>query len=408
MPLGMLPLSGIRVADFTWAWAGAYGAELLGALGAQVIKIENHKRIDGTRKYSNVTYWTPLTGVEESLQYQEFNRDKLDITLDLSSRDGVELAKRLILVSDVVAENFRPGVMSKLGFDYAVVRKLRPDVVMVSTSAVGQTGPERLAAGVAVCFAAAGGLSSLTGYPDRPPSEVRGPSDLRAGNTWVYALLAALVHRQRTGEGQYVDVSATEALSALVGDAIVDSAMNGHAPTRTTNSDVRWAPHGCYRCRGDDAWVTIVVATEEEWKAFCGAVGHADWLESERFADAPRRKRHEQELDALVEEWTRQRTPYEVMEVLQRVGVAASPTFTCRDLCTDAHISARESFQDVHHPVIGTGKALATPWIFDGERLKFRRHGPLLGEHNTQVLAELLGVTTHAIEQYRAAGAIGP
>lgn len=404
MSFGRLPLAGIRIADFTWAWAGAYGAELLAALGAEVVKIESHKKIDGTRRYSSATRWTAVEGIENSLQFQDFNMGKLDITLDLGMPEGVDLARRLVRVSDVVAENFRPGVMANLGLGYNGLRKLRPDLVMVSTSAVGQTGPEWDAAGVAVCFAAASGLSSLTGYPDRPPSEVRGPSDLRAGVTWVYALLAALVHRQQTGEGQHVDVSATEALSSLIGDSILDCAMNGRVQSRTANAGPLYAPSNCYRCRGDDAWVTIVVATEEEWKAFCQATGHPEWLADERFADGARRKQQEKILDSLVEQWTQQRAPYEVMESLQRVGVAATPTFTCQDLCTDRHTLARDCFQQISHPSLGTGTVMATPWVSDGERLRFQRSAPLLGEHTKEILTDLLGITAQDIQGYRAAG----
>ncbi|GAF86857.1 unnamed protein product, partial [marine sediment metagenome] len=280
------------------------------------------------------------------------NMNKMSVTLNLSQPKAVELAKRIVQISDVAVQNMRPGAMDRLGLGYEDLKKVKPDIIYLSSSACGATGPEKGYIGYAPTFGALGGTVHLTGYPDATPQQMMGAIDLRSAATSAFAILAALCYRQRTGEGQLIDLSSQETISALIGDAIMDYTMNGRNRTRKGNSDEVMAPHNCYRCL-DGKWVTIAIATEEEWKAFCSAIGDPDWTKDHRFSDAYGRQRNQAELDKHVEEWTINYTPYQVMRILQKAGVAAFPSVNSKDLSADRHLKERGVFQRADHPVMG-------------------------------------------------------
>ena len=309
-------LEGVRVADFSWAWAGPYATLLLGFLGAEVIKIESKKRLDHSRLMS-LTTGQAFKSLDASPVFCQLNLNKLGVTLNLSTGKGIELAKRIVGLSDVVIENFRPGVIEKLGLGYGALRKVKPDIVMLSISARGQKGPERHYVGYAPNFGALGGLSYLTGYEGGEPSTLVGSLDLRVGTWAVFAVMGALVHRKRTGQGQYIDLSASEAVSCLITDSIMEYTMNGKVPTRAGNRDEIMAPHNCYRCRGEDRWVSIAVGTEQEWAALCRAMGDPEWTKEGKFRDGYQRWQNQEELDRRVTEWTSNYTAEEVTEKLR-------------------------------------------------------------------------------------------
>ena len=391
-------LEGVRVLDFAQVWAGPYCSMLLALNGAEVIKVESERRTDHSRVFS-VTLGTRYKGKDESPLFNTLNLNKVDITLNLSRPKGVELAKDIARVCDVVIENFRPGVMSRLGLDYVAVRKVKPDIIYLSSSSRGGAGPEWNYAGYAPIFAGLGGLSYVTGHPDGMPSKISGRTDLLVGTSAFLAILAALIYRSRTGTGQHIDLSSSEAMGVLVGDAFMAYAMNSRDHTRQGNRDSSMAPHNCYRCKGDDKWISIAIASDEEWQAFCDAVGNLDWTRDDRFSDTYSRKANEEELDILVSEWTINHTHYEAMEILQRAGVAAMPSFSSEELFDNPHLKERGVFTELDHPVMGKQTVVGPPWKLSATPTKVTRHAPLLGEHNRYVFGELLGMLEEDIEQ---------
>jgi benzylsuccinate CoA-transferase BbsF subunit len=392
------PLDGIRIVDFTWAWAGPYATLLLAMLGAEVIKVESQRRLDHTRLRSLMTGPT-MGGPNQSAVFNDINLNKLSLTLNLAQPRAIEVAKRLVKVSDVVTQNMRPGVMERLGLGYEVLREVKPDIIMLSSSAVGTTGPERTYVGYAPTFAALSGLAYVSGHAGGPPSTLTGAIDTRVGTTAAFAILAALNFRQRTGKGQYIDISSAEAISCLAGDVLMDYTMNRRIRERDGNRDELMVPHGCYSCRGENCWITIAVSGEEEWQAFCKAIGSPDWTKDRRFADADSRRQNQSELDRLVTEWTRQYTDYEVMETLQRVGVAAIPTFSGRMVPRDPHVKERGILAEVEHPELGKRMVVGPPWRLSATPARIPNAAPLIGEHNQYVLGELLGMSHNEIDR---------
>jgi len=392
------PLDGVRIVDFTWAWAGPYATLLLAMLGAEVIKVESQRRLDHTRLRSLMTGPT-MGGPNQSTVFNDINLNKLSLTLNLTQARAIEIVKELVKVSDIVAQNMRPGILDRLGLSYEVLEEVKPDIIMLSSSAVGATGPERTYVGYAPTFAALSGLAYVSGHPDGQPTTLTGAIDTRVGTTAAFAILAALNYRQRTGKGQYIDLSSAEAISCLAGDVLMDYTMNRRVRERDGNRDELMAPHGCYPCLGEAHWVTIAVSGEEEWQAFCKAIGGPDWTKDRMFVDAAGRRQNQSELDGLVTEWTRQHTDYEVMEVLQSAGVAAIPTFSGRMIPRDSHVKERGILAEVEHPEIGKRIVVGPPWRLSATPARIPRAAPLIGEHNQYVLGELLGMSHDEIDR---------
>jgi benzylsuccinate CoA-transferase BbsF subunit len=325
----------------------------------------------------------------------------MSITLDLKSEKGLELARRLIAISDVFLESFRPEVMDKLGLGYKAVRELKSDILMVSLSGFGATGPERNFASWASIFAAMSGFSYITGYPDSIATEFRGSFDTRSGQSVALAVLIGLVHRQKTGRGQHVDISAIESQICSIGEAILDFSMNGRIYERSGNRHTSMAPHNVYRCKGDDCWVSIAVGNDEEWGALCTAIGKQELLEDERFKDLLCRYQNQDSLDDIITSWTSSHTDYEVMEILQKAGVAAIPVMSSQEIFNDPHLIERSFIQEVDHPEIGKRLVFGTPWhINDGTPLVAKR-GPLLGEHNDYIFCDLLGLSPEKVSRLK-------
>ncbi len=409
------PLTGIRVLDFTWAWAGPHGTLLLALLGAEVIKVESRSRLDHTRVRSLMA-GPVLASPDHSVIFGDLNVGKLSVSLDLKQPRAVDIARRIAGVSDVVTQNMRPGTLDKLGLGYEDLRAVKPDIIMVSSSAVGATGPERAYVGYAPTFAALGGASSVTGYPDGAPSPMSGAVDLRVGTTCAVAVLAALLHRHRTGEGQNVDVSSTEAVSALIGGVFMDYAMNGRVPTRAANRHRTMAPHNCYPCQasGDGSiegeegqgWISIAVGSDKEWSALCSVLGNRSLEHDPRFADVVSRYRRQEELDEIISAWSRGRSAEEAAEALQGAGVAAMPLLDGAALAQDEHLRDRGVLEKVEHPVIGSRLALGPPWRLSDTPAAIPRPSPCLGEHNKYVLGELLRMANSEIEELVRTGVV--
>lgn len=380
----MKPLEGIRIADFTVHNAGPFCTHLLSQLGAEVIKVESAMRPDAFRKPH------PVYGREGPATFDQVASNKLSVRINLKKSEGVALARRLVAVSDVAAESFRPGVMDRLGLGYAALRAVKEEIVMLSVSSSGQGGPDSHFAGYAPLFGAWGGLGELTGYADGPPVEIRHVMDHTVGMNAAVALMAALHHRRETGEGAHVDVAAREVAASLVGDALLLAAAGG-APARMGNAHPRMAPHGVYPARGEDRWLAIAADGEAQWTALAAATGlGAD----PRFATQAARRANRDALDAEVCAWSARRDANEAAVLLQSAGVAAHASWTTPEIAADPHLRERGAIVEVAEPDGTLRAAVGVPMrLSKGKDVGIVRGTPQLGEHEDYVYGDILGLT---------------
>ena len=384
-----LPFEGIRIIEITTAWAGPRVARMMADMGAEVIKIENPARPDNARR--DQPFAEGETGVNRSGCFEMYNRGKKDVTLDLKSPEGVEAVKRLGKISDAVVINYAPRVMDSLGLGYDVLKEIKPDIIMVSLSGYGATGPARGQVAFGAVLEAYCGLDLLIGYPGGPPRQCGTViSDHISATTAHFALLAALHHRNRTGEGQHLDISELETLTACMPEAVMEYTMNGRVAQAYGNRDEVMVPHGTYRCKGDDKWVAIAVDGEDEWRSLCRVMGKPQLAEDERFSDRFSRWQHQDELDKIIGEWTSGQEHVEIMKKLQAAGVAAGPVYTLEELYNDPHIEAREILVEFDHPEAGKRALPGVFARFSETPGKVRGRAPLLGEHTDWLLNELL------------------
>jgi crotonobetainyl-CoA:carnitine CoA-transferase CaiB-like acyl-CoA transferase len=405
------PLAGVRVIDAARVWAMPLATRLLADMGAEVIKVEVPTYLD-TRQAEPFLHNDPRKRFwERSGIFNSLNRGKQSVTLNLAIDEGKRLFRELVATADVLVENNRPGVLARHGLDYEALREVRPDLIMLSNSGYGQTGPWRTYGAIALSLEPTTGLAHYTGYPGGPPVRWSWFTDFPACLTAVFAICGALYHRNRTGEGQFIDLAMYEVGVSLLGEELLDYLLNGADRPRLGNRHPRYAPHGCYPCRGEDAWVTIAVTDEREWRALCAAMGQPELADDPRFATAAARKAHEDELDRLIDAWTATRDRYDVMHRLQAVGIAAGVVQTARDLFADPQLRARGFFEWVDHsdrdPLLGVRPYVGRPWRLSRAPGGSRRRAPGLGEHNRAVLVGLLGQPDEALAAWTARGVIG-
>lgn len=387
------PLEGIRICDLSTVWSGPLCTAYLGGLGAEVIKIESIQRPDSFRFGTAISDdWWEIYG-----PWNCVNVNKYDVTLDLNRPSGVDLFKRLVSVSDVVIENFTPRVLKNFNLTYEVLREVRPNLIMISMPGYGTTGPQRDLPGYAVAFEQTSGLASITGYINGPPLEIGGASDPIVGMHAAFAIMVALEHRRRTGEGQLIEVSQLEALTCLLGAPVADYDMNKRVWGRLGNRDPVMAPHGIYRCKGQDMWVAIAISSDAEWKAFCQAIGNPQLAQDERFVTLINRLQNQDHLDRLIEAWTLQHDYYEAMDILQKAGVAAGALTIPERLHEDPHFKEVGFFKEMTRDITGTQLYTRWPIKFSETPLKMRP-APKLGEHNDYVLGTILGLSKAEIE----------
>ena len=395
------PLDGIRVADFCWAWAGPYGALQLAHLGAEVIRIESQTRPCPSRL---IPPWADNEkgGFNRSGYFNQYNQGKRSLTLNLKKPEGLELAKKVVAKSDIVTENFAGGVMDKMGLGYEVLRAIRPDIIMISLSGYGATGPEKGYVSYGPPQVALSGMSSLTGYKDDQPRQAGfSYGDPNGGVHGTFAVMCALLHRAKTGNGQFIDLSQREACAMLLPEGLMEYAMNGTQPPRNGNRDPYMAPHGVFCCKGADRWVSIVVGNEEEWQRFCKAIGQPALATDARFATLAARKENEDALEQIVTTWTNELSPDEVTQKLQHAGVAAYPTLDGNDLLANPHVAARGYFVELEHAEVGKRRHLGIPWKMSRTPCEIRRPAPLFGQDTDYVLEEIIGLSGDEIAALR-------
>jgi crotonobetainyl-CoA:carnitine CoA-transferase CaiB-like acyl-CoA transferase len=402
---GRAPLAGVRVADFTWVWAGPFCTLQLAHLGAEVIRVESATRLCVTRLLPPFANFEP--GPNRSGYFNQYNQGKKSLTLDLKRPEAIAVAKRLCAASDIVVENFAAGVMDRMGLGYDVLRTLRPDVIMIALSGYGATGPDGDKVSYGPAQVPLSGLSSVTGYRGHPPMHVGiSYGDPTGGLHGAVAVLAALLHRARTGRGQYIDLSQWETTMAVLPEGIVEYTMNGAAPPRDGNRDPHMAPHGVFRAAGDDRWLAIAIEDDASWRRFTAVIDRPDLAEDVRFATLVARKRHEDELEELVTAWTAERDAGAAADALQAAGIPAFVAATNRDLAEDAHLAARSFPVTLEHPEVGAMLHLGVPWRMSASDCRVRRPAPCLGQDTDQVLRDVCGYAADEIECLRAAGVL--
>jgi crotonobetainyl-CoA:carnitine CoA-transferase CaiB-like acyl-CoA transferase len=384
------PFEGIHVISFPTGIVGPALAGLLAQHGAEVISIEAGRSARSPQHGQKFQTASDL----------ESNRDRKRIVIDMKHPDGVTLAKKLIARSDVVVENFSARVMASWGLDYPHMKEIRPDIIMASLQAFGQTGPRRDYVSFGPILMSYSGMAYLWRDPEieRPGAGCQTAfPDYVAPSYGAVAILAALHYRARTGKGQYIDISQAETAASMIGPAYLEYLITGREPQPQGNFSALAAPHGCYRCKGDDRWCVIAVQTQEEWIRFCQIAGHREWLTDHRFSELSARIKYRQELDYWIEKWTTKYTPHQVMVMLQREGIAAAVVQTAEDLYRDPHLRERGFAREVHHPQVG--------WVTRaGPSVRLTEHGftppgftHTAGEDNEAVLRDLLGMSSAEI-----------
>ncbi len=385
-------LAAYRVLDFGWVLAGAIPGMVLSDMGAEVIKVETRQRLDYMRMGRPIVGDRP--DPEQNPMFHNVNRGKLSITLNISEPEAVELARRLVAESDVVIENFSPGVMDRLGLGYETLRGIKPDIIMASISSTGQEGPLRDLRAYAPSIGALSGLDSTMGYEGGGPLGLKHAfGDICGALHAIFAIVSSLYRRNRTGEGQYIDVSMLRATVVTQGVGLMEHALTGRALRPRGNYDPTMVPYGNYPCAGGDQWISIAVANDDEWQGLLNAMGSPGWAEDQRFASQYRRQRHRRELDALLSQWTSQHEPNSLTGLLQDHGVAAAPVLSAEERLFHPHFMERGLYSDIDHPALGAEPIFNLMWGLNKTPSSVRRHAPLMGEHNRQVLCGTLGLT---------------
>jgi benzylsuccinate CoA-transferase BbsF subunit len=390
------PLAGVRALAFITGYVGPVLGMRLADFGADVIRVETRRAVDFMRG----------PAVNESPSFFDANRGMRGMTVDATKPAGRAVLLRLVERTDLVIENFGGGVLRRLGLDYPSLRAVKPDLLMISLQGLGATASASLTLGQNLPPIV--GLTHLWNHPaaPRPVGSQLFHPDYFAGVQGACLALAMLDHRRRTGQGHYIDAAQAELAATLLGPFYLDWTVNGHVAEPRGNRAYAGAPVGCYRCAGDDAWCVIVVRTDAEWAAFGAALGDPPWTHDPRFADLPARLQHADALDALVSEWTSQRTPHAVMETLQAVGVPAGAVQTMADVATDPQLRAREFIATLEHARLGRIEQGGIPPRLSATPGRIQRPAPLLGEHTAEVLHDWLGLTDAEIAALDADGAL--
>ncbi|HSZ23972.1 MAG TPA: CoA transferase [Candidatus Sulfotelmatobacter sp.] len=401
-----LPLKDVKICDFMWVMAGPASTRILADYGATVVRIESPTRIDTARTLQ--PFFNNQLGPDSSGLFGNCNAGKFGISLDLGNSASRAVVHDLVRWADVVTESFSPKAMRAWGFDYEALRKVNPKLIMLSSCLMGQSGPLAKLAGFGNMAAAISGFHNLTGWPDRPPAGLFGAyTDYVSPRFSAMAILAALDHRRRTGEGQYIDQSQAECAIHFLGPAILDYTVNGRVQGRVGNSDAQFAPHGVYPAAGEDQWVAIACRNDDDWRSLCAAMGNEALARDSRYASAAGRREHREAIDASIAAWSRSIDRGEIQARLQARGVPAHQVQNSADAYADPQFAHRGHFVAVEHSTLGK-------FTVEGPRAKLsrtpaavRRAAPSLGQDNQHVLESILGYDETRITELVASGALG-
>ena len=405
------PLQGVRIVEMGQLIAIPSAMKWMADMGAEVIRLESVQRLESYRTDS--LYHNDVEGAfwNRGANFYEQNRNKLGLTLDLSRDEGRAVLRDLIAVADVFAENFTPRVIRNFGLEYADLCKIRPDIIMVSSTGYGFDGPWSNFGATGPATEGAAGLAYITGYKDAGPVMSEIPyTDYTAGEHTVAAVMLALMHRLNTGQGQFIDVSQTQTCSATIPEALLDWTVNGRVQDRAGNEDPAMSPHGCYPCAGDDRWIAIAIDTDEAWYALCEVMGRPDWAADARYGDVLSRIKYREELDKMLAFEARSHDNHELMARLQAVSVAAGALLDSENLLFNEHLSARRFYEVVpHHPATGMPPLpyAGRPWKLSETPALKPSAAPVMGQHNREILAGLLGKTDDEIDALQDANIIG-
>ena len=398
----MQPLADLKVLDFCWVAAGPMTTGYLAEYGARVVRVESRQRPDVLRGSP------PLgKGRRESGYYANYNANKHALGLNLAHAKAPAIVKRLVAWADLVTENFTPGTMERRGLGYEDLRAVKPDIIMFSTSMLGRGGPFASLPGFGAVLSSLSGMTGITGWPDRAPTNPYGAyTDFITPRFAVAAILAALDYRRRTGLGQHLDMSQLEVSLHFIAPALLDCALNGREGARTGNRDRAAAPHAAFPCAGEDRWVTIACLTDDHWLALQHAMGEPAWAREARFATFSGRKAHEDELEALIAGWTRGWDARELMEALQRAGVPAGVVQSNKDVIEDPQLSHRGHFVYYDHPDLGRHPVQRSEFRLPAARSERNWAAPAIGAHTREVCKDILGMSEDEITALVAEGVL--
>lgn len=379
------PLQGVRVVELTKVWAGPHTGKLLAFLGAEVIRVESRSALDSSRWYNG-------DDIDGAAGYQAVNPQKLSVQIDTRKPEGKALLLQLVSTADIFIENLRPGAIARAGLDYEAIRQVKPDIVYLSMGMYGNEGPLAYQSGYAPCFAALAGVSAIVGYEGEVPQGMNiRYGDSTAGTAAAFAAATALLHRRRTGQGQFIDVSAVEVLSSMIGDTVMDYTVNGAATRCDGNRHREMAPHGAFPCR-EGGWISLAITTDEQWRRLAGAIGGKALASDARFATLDARQRNLEELDALISQWTASQDVGQLETELQALGIAAARSLNTVDLVADPDLWGSGYFHTVTD-FRGEERPIMGPSWYMSDAATLNRGAPRLGQDNDYVLGDLLGLS---------------
>jgi benzylsuccinate CoA-transferase BbsF subunit len=400
------PFEGINILDFTWTATGPHTLNPLAFYGATIIKVESRARFDALRSLGPFKDGIPEPERSYAFAYSQAGK-RYNITLNMGTPKGMEIIRKLVAWADIVADSYSTGTMERWGLDYENLKKIKQDIIMIRTCMHGHTGPLARQHGQGFILTALSGVDSLISWPDRAPSGAYGPfTDYIVPQLNAISLISALDYRRRTGKGQYIDQSQHEATLGLIAPLILDYTVNNRDFTGQGNRLSYAAPHGIYRCKGEDRWCAIAVFTDEEWASFCRVIGKPSLSQDPGFSTLLKRKENEDALDKLVEAWTRRHAPEEVMKLMQASGVAAGLVSNAKDMAEDPQMKHYNFFEEREHPVQKIIPFSHGPGFrMSNESYEIGRSN-LLGEQNDYVFTELLGLSDDEFVQLVADGVI--
>jgi len=398
--------SDLTILAFNWAMVGPLTLKFFADYGATVIRIETFSRPCVTR--TSAPFKDGKAGVNRSGYFNHFSANMLSVSLNMGHPDGLGLARELVAKTDVVMENFTPGVMDRWGLSYEELKKIKPDVIMVRQNGFGSDGPYRNLAAFGMILAAVVGIPNFIGWPDRGPLPVGvgAYTDCISPRFASAALIAALDFREKTGKGQLIDLAQFETAISFFLPGVLDYAVNGHEPARNGNASLYACPHNVYQCEGNERWCTVAVSDDRQWADLCAVMGREDLASDARFDTLAHRKEHEAEIDEIVGDWTRTHSPEEVMAVLQKAGVAAGVVENAADLYADPQLRQRNLFWPMEHSEMGMFTHLGSSLELSETPARPYHPSPCLGEHNEYVLTNILGKTDEELVEILASGVL--